>query len=114
MPHIKAGKLKPLAVSTSKRIPALPDVPTLSEAGVPGYVADVWYGLQAPAGTPKAIVDKLNAEMTRIAKTPQMQERIEKLGAIPMYATPEQFAATIAAEGALWSELFKNVQIKTD
>jgi len=112
--HIKAGKLKALAVSTEKRIPALPDVPTLSEAGVPGYIADVWYGLQAPAGTPKAIIQKLNSEMTRIAKTPQMQERIEKLGAIPLYATPEQFAATIAAEGSLWSELFKNVQIKTD
>jgi len=111
---IKAGKLRPLAVSTTKRIPSLPDVPTIAEAGVPGFVADVWFGLQAPGGTPKAIVDKLNSEIQRISKTPAMQERIANIGAIAMYQSPEQFAATIAAESAVWSDLFKHVKISTE
>jgi tripartite-type tricarboxylate transporter receptor subunit TctC len=114
LPLVKAGKLRAIAVSTPKRIAALPDVPTMVEAGVPGYALDVWFGYAAPAGTPKPIVDKLNAEMNRIARSPAMLERLEKMGVIPMYGSADDFAAVQKAEYDRWAELFKHVTIKAD
>jgi tripartite-type tricarboxylate transporter receptor subunit TctC len=112
LPLIRAERLKPLAVSSAVRSSVLPDVPTMTESGVSGFALDTWFGIQAPAATPRAIVELLNAEITRIAKSPEMLERIEKSGSVPLYASPEQFAAIFAREAALWRDLLKNVEIK--
>jgi tripartite-type tricarboxylate transporter receptor subunit TctC len=114
LPLINAGKLRALGVSTAKRVPSLPDVPTMREAGVPGFELDVWFGYWAPAATPRPIVDKLNAEMNRIAKSPEMQARLEKLGVLPLTGSPEDVAAIQKAEIDQWTELFKHVKISTE
>ena len=114
LPLVNAGKLKVLAVSTAQRIKSLPNVPTMIEAGVPGFAVDVWFGYHAPAGTPRPIVERLNAEMNRIARTPDMLARIDKLGAVPMYGSAEDFAAVQKAEVDRWTELFKHVTIKVE
>ncbi|MBM3345228.1 MAG: tripartite tricarboxylate transporter substrate binding protein [Betaproteobacteria bacterium] len=114
LPLIGAGKLRALAVSTGKRVPSLPDVPTLRESGVPGFVLDVWFGYWAPAATPRPIVDRLNTEMNRIAKSPEMQGRLEKLGVLPLTGSPEDAAAIQKAEIDQWTELFKHVKISAE
>ena len=113
LPLIQAGKLRPLAISTKQRSPTVPDVPSVSET-VPGYAADVWFGFLVRAGTPDAIINRLNAEVTRINKTPAMGERIAKLGAIQLYNTPAEYAAFMKEEADKWGELFKKVPIKAD
>lgn len=113
MPQIRAGKFKPLAISSRARNSELPGVPTMQESGVPGFAVDTWFGIHAPAGTPPAIVKLLNADITRIAKTPEMVQRIEKLGSLPLYATPEEFAEMVANEAKLWQDLFQNVDLQT-
>jgi tripartite-type tricarboxylate transporter receptor subunit TctC len=113
MPQIRAGKFKPLAISSRHRHPSLPDVPTMIESGVPGFAVDTWFGIHAPAGTPPEIVKLLNAEITRIAKSKEMLERIEKSGSIPLYATPAEFAEMVNNEAKLWQDLFENVDLKT-
>jgi tripartite-type tricarboxylate transporter receptor subunit TctC len=109
LPHIKAGKLRALAVT--EKSPTLPDVPRAADAGVPGYTADTWYGYLAPAGTPQAIVDKLNAELNRIGKSPEMIERLNALGAIPMYGTPTEFASFMRSEAAKWGDVITATKI---
>ena len=91
LPMIKSGKLKPLGVSSPKRIAQLPDVPTIAEAGVPGFEVNVWYGLFAPRGTPPKIVAKISADVSRIVKTPEMRERFAGLGPIPKAPRPPNF-----------------------
>ena len=113
MPQIKAGRFKPLAISSRTRNAALPDVPTMLESGVPGFAVDTWFGIHAPAGTPPAIVKQLNAEITRIAKSKEMVERIEKSGSIPLYLTPEEFADLVNNEAKLWKDLFENVDLQS-
>jgi tripartite-type tricarboxylate transporter receptor subunit TctC len=112
LPQVKAGKLRALAVSTPKRSPAAPDVPTVAEAGVAGYSAAAWFGLLAPAGTPKAIVDKLSAETARILKLPDVAERLSSLGAEPVGETPAQFAAHIQSEIAKWAKVIKDANVE--
>jgi tripartite-type tricarboxylate transporter receptor subunit TctC len=107
LPHAKAGKLRPLAVTTAKRSPAMPDLPTIAEAGVPGYEASSWFGVLAPAGTPKDVVTKLNKEIVRILALPEIKERLSGQGAEPVGDTPEQFAAHIKAEIAKWERVVK-------
>lgn len=113
LPLINAGKLRAIAVSTEKRVPSLPDVPTMKEAGVNDFVLDVWFGYWAPAGTPRPIVDRLNAEMNRINKSPEMQARLDKLSVLPMFGSPEDVARVQQAEINQWTELFKHVKIST-
>ena len=113
LPLIQAGRLRPLAISTKQRNPTLPDVPAVSEL-VPGYAADVWFGFVVRAGTPAPIVNRVNAEVNRINKTPVMTERIAKLGAIQLSGTPAEFGAFMKEEGDKWGELFKKVPIKVD
>jgi tripartite-type tricarboxylate transporter receptor subunit TctC len=113
MPQIKAGRFKPLAISSRVRNAALPDVPTMLESGVPGFAVDTWFGIHAPAATPPAIVKQLNAEITRIAKSKEMVERIEKSGSVPLYATPEEFAEMVNSEAKLWQDLFENVDLQS-
>jgi tripartite-type tricarboxylate transporter receptor subunit TctC len=114
VPLIKAGKLRALAVTTRSRSPLLPDVPTVAESGVPGFETVAWFGILAPAGTPKPIVDRLSQEIARIAKTPEMRERLLALGAEPVGSTPEAFAAVIDRDIAKWKPLAKSVGIKVD
>jgi tripartite-type tricarboxylate transporter receptor subunit TctC len=112
--HIKGGKLRALAVTTPKRLPALADVPTVAEAGLPGYETSTWGGLLAPAGTPKAVVAKLAAETTRILALPDVRERMLAAGVEPVGGTPEQYAAFIGTEMVKWAKVAKDAGIQPE
>ena len=112
LPHVKSGRLRALAVSSAKRSAALPDLPTISEAGLPGYDATAWYGVLAPAGTPKEIIAKLNAELNKLIKKPDFAERLAADGAETVGGTPEEFAAFIKAETARWGKVIKAAGVK--
>jgi tripartite-type tricarboxylate transporter receptor subunit TctC len=114
MPHVKSGKLRPIAVANRKRATALPEVPTIAEAGVPGYEASAWYGLFAPAGTPRATIQRLNAEVVKALGRPDVKERLIGLGAEPGGTTPEEFSAFIAAEVDKWAKVVKEAKIRLD
>jgi tripartite-type tricarboxylate transporter receptor subunit TctC len=107
MAHIQAGKLKPLAVTTRERSSLLPNVPTMAEAGVPGFEVSAWFGLFAPAGVPQPIVERLNADVTAILKSPEMQKQLHDLGAEPELGTPAQYASFAKAEAAKWAQTVK-------
>jgi tripartite-type tricarboxylate transporter receptor subunit TctC len=113
LPHVRAGKLRPLAVLGAVRSPALPDVPTVAES-VPGFEVSNWIGLFGPAGMPPVIVARLNAEVQKIMRSPEIQKRLETEGAkfIPM--TPDQFAAFQKAEITKWAKTIKDANIKVD
>ncbi|RCW66865.1 tripartite tricarboxylate transporter substrate binding protein [Pseudorhodoferax soli] len=112
--QIKGGKLRALAVTTPKRLPAFPDVPTVAEAGLPGYETSTWGGLLAPAGTPKAVVAKLAAETTRILALPDVRERMLAAGVEPVGGTPEQYAAFIGSEMVKWGKVAKAAGIEPE
>lgn len=114
VPHIKAGKLKALAVTGRQRSPLLPDVPTLREAGLPDYQAGSWYGILAPAGIPPAIVSRVNAEVRAALASPDLQHHLIAQGLEPSPATPEEFAALLHADYAKWGKLIKQANIKLD
>ena len=105
--HVKGGKLRALAVTTAKRSPALPDVPTIAEAGVPGYEATSWFGLLAPAGTPAPIVAKLNAAILKALADPEVKKKLAEQGAESHGEKPEEFAAFIKSETAKWGKVVK-------
>jgi tripartite-type tricarboxylate transporter receptor subunit TctC len=107
MPHIKSQKLRIIGVGTAKRLAVLPDVPTISEAGVPGYEATQWYGILAPAATPRDIVMKLNTEMVKALRLPDVRERLAGDGVVPVGNTPEEFGAHIKSEIAHWAPVVK-------
>jgi tripartite-type tricarboxylate transporter receptor subunit TctC len=113
-PHVKAGKLKAFAITTRKRSALAPDIPTMDEAGVPGYEASIWNGVLAPAGTPKAIVHRLHEAIVQILKSPQAVERYANVGAEIRYNSPEEFAALIRAELAKWAKVVKATGIRVD
>ncbi len=112
MPYIKANRLRGLGVTTVKRTAALPDVPSIAEAGVPGYEATQWFGVLAPAGTPRAIVDRLHQEMMRVLRSADVKERIVAEGMEIVAGTPEEFAAYIKSETGKWSKVIKSAGIK--
>ena len=114
LPHIKAGKLKALATTGAKRDPALPDLPTIAEAGVPGYESGVWFGITVPAATPKDIVARLNAETIRSAKSPDFVKRMTDLGYLIIPGTAEQMAGMIKAEIVRWTPVVKASGAKID
>jgi len=113
-PHIEGGRLRALAVTSSKRASAFPNVPTMAESGVPGYDVVSWQAIFAPAGTPKPIVDRLHAEVAKILKEPDMQERLAKLGLDPSGITPAELAAFQKAEIDKWAKVVKAANIKID
>ena len=110
--HIKSGKLKGLAISGPARLPALPQVPTFTEAGLPGFDARFWFGVLAPAATPKEIVEKLSAEMARILALPEVKENLRSQGMDPFVSSPEQFAALMRADLAKYANVIKAANIK--
>jgi tripartite-type tricarboxylate transporter receptor subunit TctC len=115
IPHVKANRLKALAVTTSKRSAAMPSLPTVAEAGVPGYSFDVWYGMMFPGGTPRAIVMKTHGEINRLLKSPALAERYAAGGIEPLSsASPEEFAALIKSELPRWHDVVRKANIKVE
>jgi tripartite-type tricarboxylate transporter receptor subunit TctC len=114
MPQIKAGKLRALAVATAKRSQLLPELPTIAEAGVPGYDVQGWNGFVGPAKLPRTIVDKLHRETVRVLQIPDVRERLLGLGAEPVGNTPEQFAAHMKLERERWGKLINQIGLKLD
>jgi tripartite-type tricarboxylate transporter receptor subunit TctC len=112
--QVRANKLRALGVSTSTRLAVFPEVPTIAEAGVPGYEATQWYGLLAPAGTAKAVIDRLNRELVNGLKTKHVQERLAADGSEPYPSTPEEFMSFIKAEIARWAPVIKAADIRAD
>ena len=108
IPHMKSGRLKALGVSTAKRSPEMPDVPTIAEAGVPGYEAIVWIGLLAPAGTPRDIVAKLNGEIAKLVRAEEVKKLIAPTGMEPDPDTPAQFAAYLKADYDKWGKVVRD------
>jgi len=113
-PQIDGGTLRALAMSSSERSRFMPDLPTINESGVPGYEAIQWFGLLAPAGTPQAIIDRLQAETAKILETPAMKTRLAIEGAEPIGSSPAEFSALIKGEMAKWSEVAKAAGIKPE
>ena len=114
IPQIKAGKLKAIAVCGESRSPAVPDVPTFAESGLPDFKPRSWYGIVAPAGVPKAIVDKMSAEIGRIIAMPDTREKLNAQGVEPRFLNPEQFAALMKSDIALWEKVIKTANIKLE
>ena len=113
-PQIDGGTLRALAMSSAKRSRFMPDLPTIAESGVPGYDAIQWFGLLAPAGTPKEIVDRLQSETAKILDTQAMKDRLALEGAEPIGNTPAEFSALIKDEMAKWSQVAKAANIKPE
>lgn len=107
LPHVKAGKLRALAVTSARRSSAAPNVPTIAESGLPGYEVINWYGILVPAGTPKEIVARLNAEILKILNVPDVKERLSAQGAETFSSTPQEFAAYIRKETEKWAKVVK-------
>ena len=114
MPHTKSGKLLALAVASSARVPQLPNVPTVSESGLPGFESTSWYGFVAPANLPKDLLAKLNAEIVNALKSPSIAEALDKAGVVVVASTPEQFATHIKDEVAKTGKLIRAANIKAD
>jgi tripartite-type tricarboxylate transporter receptor subunit TctC len=114
MPQVEAKQLKPLAVTSKGRTDVWPNVPSIAEAGVSGYEAELWFGIIAPAGTPDAIVNRLNAEITRFVKSDVMQKRLAAQGARAIGSSREEFAAFMRAEQEKWGKLLTEIKIKPE
>ena len=114
LPHIKSGKLKALAVTSLQRSTALPDLPTIAESGLPGFDANSWFGILAPAGTPKDIIDRWNSEVAKWLASPEAREKLASQGAILAGRSPEDFAQHIATETAKWQKVVKESGAKVD
>jgi tripartite-type tricarboxylate transporter receptor subunit TctC len=114
LPHVKSGKLRLLAVTTKKRFPLFPETPTVSESGVSGYESSGWYALWAPAGTPREIVAKLNADVTQILNSTTMKEQLGAQGLEPIPTSPEAFAKQLRVEIAKWGKVVKATGAKPE
>lgn len=114
LPHVRAGKLKALGVSTKARTPLAPEVPSVDEAGVPGYDVSVWFGVLTVAGTPREIVQRLNSEMVKILASPEIRERFGKTGVQVVAGTPEHFSQFLKGEVDRWARVVREANIKAD
>ncbi|HEX6156331.1 MAG TPA: tripartite tricarboxylate transporter substrate binding protein [Burkholderiales bacterium] len=113
-PHIKAGKLRALALVAPQRSGALPEVPTVAEAGLPDFEVTTWYGILAPAGTPRSIIHRLNAELVKVMHAPELKEKLAASGTEPLTSTPDEFAAYIRKEIAKWGDVIRKAGVKAD
>jgi tripartite-type tricarboxylate transporter receptor subunit TctC len=113
-PHIKAGRLRGLALIAPQRAPAVPEVPTVAEAGLNDFEVTTWYGVLAPAGTPRPIVARLNAELVKIMHSPDTRERLAAMATDPLTSTPEEFSAYLWQEIAKWAEVVRKANLKAD
>ena len=111
LPHIKAGKIRALAVTGPKRAPTLPEVPTIAESGFPGYEAMNWYAFVAPARTPPAIIERLNREITSALRSAELKEQLSAFGMDPIPSTPEELARQVERELAVWGKVVKEAGI---
>lgn len=107
VPHLKAGRIRILAVTGAKRAPTMPDVPTVAESAVPGYEFDIWFAMYAPAGTPKAIISRLNQLIVKALEMPDLREQLSRAGADPESSTPDQLGKLLRAETAKWAKVIK-------
>ena len=114
MNQVKAGKLKAIAVTGRNRLPLLPDVSTVAESAIPGYQFTLWYGLSAPAGTPRPIIDRLNADLRRTMASPEVKDKLASIGGNLNVGTPEEFGTLVREETARWTKLAKDVGIKVE
>lgn len=114
LPHIKSGRLRAIAVTSPKRLPQLPDLPTVAESGFPGFEVHSWFGLAAPAGTPRPIIERLNSELGKAAAAPDVRQRLQELAATQEFGTPEQMRAFIGTELKRWAEVVKRSGAKPD
>ena len=114
LPQVKTGRIRALAVTSEKRSPSAPDVPTGVEAGVPGYVVTSWFGVLVPAATPRELVNRLNAELAQTLKVPDVRERLAADGAEPRLSTPEQFGAFIKTEIDKWAKVIRDAKIAAE
>jgi tripartite-type tricarboxylate transporter receptor subunit TctC len=114
VPQVRAGKLRSIGVTTKERSRVVPEVPTFSESGVPGYETTQWYGILAPARTPDAIVKRMNSELAAALKNPEVVEKLSTQGVEPFHTSPEQFAAFIQAEVVKWAKVIKASDVKND
>jgi tripartite-type tricarboxylate transporter receptor subunit TctC len=114
LPFVKAGRLRALGISSAKRTPVLPDVPTLQEAGVRGYEADLWTGMLAPAGTPESVLSKLHAEIAHATTLPSVKETLARQGAIAASSTPQAFSAFMKSELAKWARVVKTANVRAN
>ncbi|MDF3836572.1 tripartite tricarboxylate transporter substrate binding protein [Cupriavidus basilensis] len=114
LPHVKDGKLKALAVTSLKRSPLAPEIPTASESGLPGFESDTWFGIYGPKQMPAELVNRLNAEFNKAIQAPDVRERLGKLGAEPVGGTPAQFAAMVKKDSARWGKLIKDRKITVE
>ena len=114
MAHIKSGKLRPLAITTATRYPALPDLPTMIEAGVPGYDIMSWLSFVAPAGTPRDVIMKLNAEINRVLKEPDVRDKLVSMGMTPVGGTPDELGAHIRKQVEMWTRVIKAAGVTPD
>lgn len=107
LPHVQSGKLRPIAITSATRSPLLPDVPTIAESGLPGFDVQSWFGLAAPKGTPKPVIDKLNVGLNKVLADPEVRKRLLDLAATPEPGTPEQFRTFMTAEIKRWHDVVK-------
>jgi len=114
LPLARAGKLRALAVTTSARSSAAPDIPTVAESGVPGYDANAWFGVFAPSGTPPAVINRLHSEIVKVVKLPDIRDRFLSLGGEPVGSTPEQFGAFFRNEVAKWGKVVRESGARAD
>ncbi len=113
-PHVRAGSVRALAVTGARRSAVLPELPTVAEAGLPGYEVSAWFGIFAPAGVPRPIVERLNAEIVKAMAAPDLRQRLVSLGADPLTSSPEEFAAYLKAEIAKWAKVVKDAGVKPE
>jgi len=114
LPHVRAGRLRALAIARSQRLPEYPDLPTFTEAGVASYEVNAWYSMHAPAGVPKEIIARVNRELVRILKLPDIQERLKVLGSEGIGNSPEEFAKFVRAESAKYAKAIKDAGVKVE
>ena len=114
MPQVRAGKARILGVTSAERVKILPDIPTVAEQGVPGFEYAPWLGFAVPRATPSAVVARLNAELVRVARTPELAERLADDATLMIGSTPEQFTQAVVAEASRWRKLVDETGLKLD